>query len=114
MNFDSEGYLVDSGEWNEDIAKLIGENIGISLSEHQLEFLVFIREYLEEYKFLPSEKTLKKAAFGVKGGRRKNIKIFEHFTTHGMQGVYKMAGIQQDQITESKKLLSNKLPTYRK
>ncbi|KUO66354.1 MAG: hypothetical protein APF84_18175 [Gracilibacter sp. BRH_c7a] len=50
-----EGYLLDFGAWNREIAKLLAEydNIYI-LSEQQWQIIFFIRDYFHDFKRIPS------------------------------------------------------------
>jgi len=54
IELDSEGFLREEQEWNEEIAKLLAKKEGIDhLSTEQFKIIAFMREYFHEYKVFP-------------------------------------------------------------
>lgn len=47
---DAEGYLVEPGEWNDDIARELARRIGIDLNDEHWEVLRFMRDYYEDHQ----------------------------------------------------------------
>ena len=51
---DSNGFLVNQDEWNEDVALALAHQEGIdTLSTEQLDIIKFMREYFLKYKVFP-------------------------------------------------------------
>ena len=48
VNVSEEGYLEDMGQWNEDVAREIADEIGIELTDKHFEVLNYLREKTEE------------------------------------------------------------------
>jgi tRNA 2-thiouridine synthesizing protein E len=48
VEFDDEGYMVDAGEWNEEIGKAIAEALEVDLSDRHWEVLRYARSAYEE------------------------------------------------------------------
>ncbi|MEG3641169.1 TusE/DsrC/DsvC family sulfur relay protein [Magnetococcus sp. PR-3] len=67
---DEDGYLVDLGQWNEDVANYLAKEEGIDMTESHWEVVHFLREYYEEYKIAPMIRILTKA-IGKKLGKDK-------------------------------------------
>ncbi|WP_085447115.1 TusE/DsrC/DsvC family sulfur relay protein [Magnetofaba australis] len=67
---DEDGYLVDLGAWNEDVAGHLAKEEGIDMTESHWEVVNFLREYYDEYKIAPMIRILTKA-IGKKLGKEK-------------------------------------------
>jgi tRNA 2-thiouridine synthesizing protein E len=50
---DEEGYLINLGDWNEDIANAIAKQEAIDMSENHWEVVNFLRKYYDEYQIAP-------------------------------------------------------------
>jgi len=70
VEVDEEGYLVNLGEWNEEIAKVLSAQDNLELGESHWEVINFLREYYEEYQIAPAVRVLTKA-IGKKLGKEK-------------------------------------------
>ncbi len=54
FNVDDEGYLLNSEEWNENVACALAEREGIEeLTKDKLDILKFVRQFYKEYNFFP-------------------------------------------------------------
>ena len=54
MAVDDEGFLRDSEDWNDDVARTLAEREGIGqLSEDQFAILQSLREYYRKHRFFP-------------------------------------------------------------
>lgn len=54
IELDDEGFLVNSEEWNEDVARKLAEREGVApLDDHKLEIIRFMREYYNKFHFFP-------------------------------------------------------------
>jgi tRNA 2-thiouridine synthesizing protein E len=67
---DEEGYLVNLGEWDVDVANYIAGTENITMSDQHWEVVNFLREYVEEYQIAPAVRVLTKA-IGKKLGPEK-------------------------------------------
>ncbi|MDP1529390.1 MAG: TusE/DsrC/DsvC family sulfur relay protein [Rhodoferax sp.] len=52
-SLDEEGYLVEPGEWNEDLAEHFARMENIKLTDAHWEVIRFMREYYEEHQIAP-------------------------------------------------------------
>lgn len=62
-----EGYLVDPGQWNEEVAKEIAKEEGIELTDKHFEVLNFLREANEKGDALTIRKVGKSGIVDIKG-----------------------------------------------
>jgi len=54
INVDSDGFLVNSADWTEEVARVLAAREGIAdLPEHRIDILKFMREYYLKHKFFP-------------------------------------------------------------
>ena len=67
---DEEGYLIDIGSWNPELAVLIAEDEKIEMNDDAWEVVNFLRDYYEEYQIAPAVRVLTKAV-GKKLGKEK-------------------------------------------
>jgi len=67
---DEEGYLVNLGEWDVDVANYIAGTENITMTDQNWEVVNFLREYFEEYQIAPAVRVLTKA-IGKKLGPEK-------------------------------------------
>ncbi|MGQ0285989.1 TusE/DsrC/DsvC family sulfur relay protein [Pasteurellaceae bacterium 22721_9_1] len=58
---DAFGYLLDSNQWNEEIALAIAEQENIHLTEAHWEVIYFVRQFYKEYNTSPAIRMLVKA-----------------------------------------------------
>lgn len=67
---DEDGYLINLGDWNEDVAKYLAGTEDVDMTDNHWEVVHFLREYYEEYKIAPMIRILTKA-IGKKLGKDK-------------------------------------------
>ncbi|MBF0159252.1 MAG: TusE/DsrC/DsvC family sulfur relay protein [Magnetococcales bacterium] len=67
---DEDGYLVNLGDWSEEVANYLAKSEGVDMTEAHWEVVHFLREYYEEYKIAPMIRILTKA-IGKKLGKEK-------------------------------------------
>ena len=77
---DEEGYLVNLGEWDVDVANYIAGTENITMTDQHWEVVNFLREYFEEYQIAPAVRVLTKA-IGKKLGPEKG-------TSEYLDGLY--------------------------
>ncbi len=94
VEHDEEGYLVDIGEWNEDLAKLIAKDENVDLSDEHWEVINFLREYYQEYQIAPAIRVLTKALAKKLGPDKGNNKyLYELFPYGPAKQACKIAGL---------------------
>jgi len=81
-----EGYLLDPGDWNEDIAELLASQEGINLTEEHWRLIRFIRDWYAEHGTAPGSRDV--AVF------LKN-RMFEMFPYGYAQQACKVAGMKK-------------------
>ncbi len=91
---DEEGYLVDRGQWNEDVAKVLASTDNAELTQNHWEVLNFLREYYEEYQIAPAVRVLTKAIGKKLGADKGNSKyLYELFPYGPAKQACKYAGL---------------------
>ncbi len=91
---DEEGYLIDIGSWNEDLAALIAKDEEIDMTDEHWEVVKFLREYYSEYQIAPAVRVLVKAVkkkFGADKGSNKYL--YELFPYGPAKQACKIAGL---------------------
>ena len=58
---DEEGYLVNLGDWNEDVAAFLAQQEGVNLTDQHWEVINFLRDYYTEFQIAPAVRVLTKA-----------------------------------------------------
>lgn len=67
VDFNEEGYMTDSSQWNEEIAKSIAAEEGIELTDKHFEVLNFLREKHEAGEPLTIRKVGNSGIVDIKG-----------------------------------------------
>lgn len=76
IEHDEEGYIVDIGQWSEELADLIATQEDIEMTDEHWEVINFLREYYQEYQIAPAIRVLVKAmkkSFGEEKGNNKYL-----------------------------------------
>jgi len=97
VEVDEAGYLVDPGSWSRDIAKLVADEEGITLTDQHWAVIAFMRDYLEEHGIAPD------ARFVLNFLREPDhldkhdgkVVLFELFPYGYVKQACKMAGMRQ-------------------
>ncbi|BCG64436.1 MAG: tRNA 2-thiouridine synthesizing protein E [Methyloprofundus sp.] len=75
-----QGFLTDTLQWNEGVAKQLASLESIELLDAHWEILWFIREFYQQYQYLPNArvfaKAIKKTLGEDKGNSRYLLKLF--------------------------------------
>jgi dissimilatory sulfite reductase related protein len=91
---DEEGYIIDIGLWNPDLALLIAEGENIEMSDDAWEVVNFLRNYYEEYQIAPAVRVLTKAIKKSLGPEKGNSKyLYELFPYGPAKQACKIAGL---------------------
>jgi TusE/DsrC/DsvC family sulfur relay protein len=94
---DSEGYLINPEDWNEDIANELAREEGIELSEGYWPVLNYIRDYYTEHCITPDVRHVVKYLASEQGYDKKEAKkiIFELFPYGYVKQACKIAGMKR-------------------
>jgi tRNA 2-thiouridine synthesizing protein E len=91
---DEEGYLVNLGDWNEDVAKVLAQQDELELNDSHWEVINFLREYYEEYQIAPAVRVLTKAIGKKLGPEKGNSKyLYELFPYGPAKQACRFAGL---------------------
>ena len=66
VQLDDEGYLTDSSQWNEEIAKALAKEDGIDLTDKHLEVLKYLRDVYNKGEALTIRKVGKSGIVDIK------------------------------------------------
>ena len=90
---DGEGYLCDSAEWTEDVARDFAAREGIVLTDEHWQVLRFMRVYLDEHRIAPDVRHVSKFLTANCGGDRNSV--FKLFPFGYVQQACKIAGMRR-------------------
>lgn len=94
VEHDEEGYLVDIGQWDEELAGHIAEAESLSMTAEHWEVINFLREYYQEYQIAPAIRVLTKAVGKRLGSDKGNNKyLYELFPYGPAKQACKIAGL---------------------
>ena len=94
IEHDEEGYINDISNWSEELANLLAEKEGLSLTEEHWEVVNFLRDYYDEYQIAPAIRVLVKSikkTFGPEKGNNKYL--YELFPYGPAKQACKIAGL---------------------
>ncbi|MEJ2653464.1 MAG: TusE/DsrC/DsvC family sulfur relay protein [Gammaproteobacteria bacterium] len=96
LDTDEEGFLLDPGEWNREVAEVIARGEGLELNEPVWHVVSFVRDYYESNQSVPEARTVLKA-IGQKLGREKATRkfLYELFPYGYGQQACKIAGMRK-------------------
>ena len=80
---DEEGFLVNLGDWTEEIAVEMAKGDEIELSEEHWDVINFLRGYFEEYQIAPAVRVLTKAIAKKMGKDKGNSKYLYSLFPYG-------------------------------
>ena len=92
------GYLVDQSQWNEDVAKVIAESEGVTLSEKAWDIINYLRdEYFNNGGNQPNERHMVKHFKDVWSDVAKvdAKSLYEHFPKGPAKQASKVAGLPE-------------------
>mgnify|MGYP003961448409 CR=1 FL=1 len=94
IEHDEEGYIVDIGNWTEDLAGIIAKEESIDMSDEHWEVVNFLRDYYSEYQIAPAVRVLVKAIGKKLGPDKGNNKyLYELFPYGPAKQACKIAGL---------------------
>ncbi|MFM9412851.1 TusE/DsrC/DsvC family sulfur relay protein [Peptococcus simiae] len=88
IEVDEDGFLVNLDDWNEDVAKYLAEQEGISeLNEDHWKLIEYLKNYFKEYGIAPMvRKMTKESGYSLK-------QIYDLFPSGPAKGACKIAGL---------------------
>jgi len=94
VEVDEEGYLVNLGDWDEDVAAYLAKEEKVDMTENHWEVVNFLREYYSEYQIAPAVRVLTKAIAKKLGPDKGNNKyLYELFPYGPAKQACKIAGL---------------------
>lgn len=93
VRVDSEGYLVDPGEWTEAWATEIARSQHIELTDEHWEALRFMRTFFDEHQVAPDARFVMRHLTEARGANRN--RLFELFPYGYVGQACKMAGMRR-------------------
>ncbi len=91
---DEEGYLVNLGEWNRDVADYIAKAESVNMTDQHWEVVDFLRGYYDEYQIAPAVRVLTKAIGKKLGPDKGNSQyLYELFPYGPAKQACKIAGL---------------------
>ncbi|MBY5991522.1 TusE/DsrC/DsvC family sulfur relay protein [Ferrimonas balearica] len=91
---DKQGYLLNSQEWEPEMAPLLAEQEGIALTEAHWEVVHFVRGFYEEFNTSPAIRVLVKAIGQKLGADKGNSKyLYKLFPKGPAKQATKIAGL---------------------
>ncbi len=94
---DIEGYIVDPGDWNQELAKQLASEEGLELGEDYWQILGFMREYWLEHRIAPDVRHVIEYLANEQGYDKKHAKkhLFNLFPYGYVKQACKIAGMQR-------------------
>lgn len=83
IEVDEEGYLVNLGDWSEEIATFLAGQDELELTDAHWEIINFLREYYDEYQIAPAVRVLTKAVGKKMGKDKGNSKYLYELFPYG-------------------------------
>lgn len=94
IEVDEEGYLVNLGDWTEEVANYLASGESLALDSNHWEIINFLREYYQEYQIAPAVRVLTKAVGKKLGADKGNSKyLYELFPYGPGKQACKIAGL---------------------
>lgn len=94
LETDNSGYLLDSKQWNEDVARAIAEQEQLELTNAHWEVIYFVRDFYQEYNTSPAIRMLVKAMAEKLGADKGNSRYLQRLFPEGpAKQATKLAGL---------------------
>lgn len=91
---DKDGYLLNSQQWNEDVARTIAQLENIELTDAHWEVIYFVRDFYQEYNTSPAIRMLVKAMAEKLGADKSNSRYLQRLFPEGpAKQATKLAGL---------------------
>ncbi|KVW99682.1 TusE/DsrC/DsvC family sulfur relay protein [Thiobacillus denitrificans] len=93
-SLDEEGYLIEPGEWNEDLAVHLARMENVKLTAAHWDVIRFMREYYEAHQVAPDARYVIKHLSQHFGADARNA-LFKMFAYGYVKQVCKIAGMKR-------------------
>ena len=94
LETNDQGFLVNSADWNEEVAKQLAELNNIPLTDAHWEIIFFIRHYYKQFKHLPNARVFTKAIAKALGEEKGNSRYLHKLFPDGpLKYACKLAGL---------------------
>lgn len=94
LETDNSGYLLDSKQWNEDVAHAIAVQENLELTDAHWEVIYFVRDFYQEYNTSPAIRMLVKAMAEKLGAEKGNSRYLQRLFPEGpAKQATKLAGL---------------------
>ncbi|MDP1862493.1 MAG: TusE/DsrC/DsvC family sulfur relay protein [Thiobacillus sp.] len=91
---DAEGYLVDPGDWNDDVAKLLAAEENLTLNDDHWDAIRFMRDFYEENQVAADARFVIKH-LAQRMGKEAHKKLFELFPYGYVKQACKISGMRR-------------------
>jgi tRNA 2-thiouridine synthesizing protein E len=91
---DAEGYLIEPGDWNEDVARALADDENIALNDDHWDVLRFMREFYEEHQVAADARFVIKH-LAERMGREAQKQLFVLFPYGYVKQACKIAGMRR-------------------
>ena len=93
---DANGFLVNTGDWSEGLAKVMAANEGIELTEKHWDVINYLRgEYFDNNANQPNTRAIIKAMGDAWGGRVKQKDLYDLFPLDPSKQAARIAGLPE-------------------
>ena len=94
MEWNKDGYLLNSLQWNEEVARAIAQLESIELTDAHWEVIYFVRDFYQEYNTSPAIRMLVKAMAEKLGEDKGNSRYLQRLFPEGpAKQATKLAGL---------------------
>ena len=91
---DAEGYLIEPGDWSEDVARILAREENIELSDDHWDAINFMRDFYEENQVAADARFVIKH-LAERMGKDAHKKLFELFPYGYVKQACKIAGMRR-------------------
>ena len=91
---DAEGYLLDPGDWNEEVAKMLAEEENLTLNDDHWDAIRFMRDFYEENQVAADARFVIKH-LAQRMGKEAHKKLFELFPYGYVKQACKISGMRR-------------------
>lgn len=91
---DAEGYLVEPGDWTEDLARVLAQEENIELTDDHWDAIRFMRDYYEEHQVIADARFVIKHLSG-RFGKEAQKMLFVLFPYGYVKQACKIAGMRR-------------------
>lgn len=91
---DAEGYLIEPGDWSEDVARALAREENIELSDDHWDAITFMRDFYEENQVAADARFVIKH-LAERMGKDAHKKLFELFPYGYVKQACKIAGMRR-------------------